>query len=67
MAILIRQAGRYYSKRASSKEQAAYAADQAKIGKHVEQDLSSLSRRSATPFRELTEDEAMELNGGPKS
>lgn len=63
MYWLIKQAGRYYSKRSASKEHAAFVAEQAKSGTHVEQDLSSLSRRSATPFRELTEDEAMELSG----
>ena len=55
-----RQAGRYYAKRPSA-EPSSLVTEQSSQLLQPEQ-RSPISGRSATPFRELTEDEAMEMN-----
>jgi hypothetical protein len=54
------QAGRYYSKRSSKASQQEETDALARV---VTDHSSSPIKRTSTPFRELTEQEAMELKG----
>lgn len=60
------QAGRYYSKRTSRHDSSKAAPADPNLratGEINDPVAPSLTRRSATPFRELTEEEALELRG----
>ncbi|KAK8861293.1 hypothetical protein IAR55_002112 [Kwoniella newhampshirensis] len=64
--LMLLQAGRYYAKRPSSSPPTTVVDPSASTPPRApspEKQPSPISLRSSTPFRELTEEEAMELNG----